>query len=183
MRTLRLSLAGTVVLALLGGLGGVVLAQDEADEVTPVVVTGDESCTHVVEGTESIGPGGVMQTRGVLLDCTNSMSDPRVSGTFRNTWNADYYPAADEVVVWGTHVLDDPVAGWECSYTGMNHPSEDIWVLLHAVCQGTGEYEGLTYAFYHVEGESDIGNGTSYHGFIYEGPPPPWGPIPAPSSE
>ena len=34
MRTLRLSLAGTVILALLGGLGGAALAQDEASEPT-----------------------------------------------------------------------------------------------------------------------------------------------------
>jgi hypothetical protein len=41
MRTLRLSLAGTVSLVLLGGLGGAVAAQ--SDEAA-VVVTGTESC-------------------------------------------------------------------------------------------------------------------------------------------
>ena len=41
MRTLRLCLAGSAILALLGGLGGAVLAQDDGTALPePVVVTG-----------------------------------------------------------------------------------------------------------------------------------------------
>ena len=35
MRTLRFTLAGTVILALLGGVGGAVLAQEESREPRP----------------------------------------------------------------------------------------------------------------------------------------------------
>ena len=43
MRTLRLSLVATVVLTLLGGIGGAVRAQDGA--MAPALVTGTETCT------------------------------------------------------------------------------------------------------------------------------------------
>ena len=49
MRTLRLSVLGTVILALLGGLGGVVAAQDEAaDPMAPAVVTGTRWALGIV---------------------------------------------------------------------------------------------------------------------------------------
>ena len=58
MRTLRLSLAGTVILALLGGLGGAAVAQEDAeDEQTPVVVTGLQECTITTDAASAWDPG------------------------------------------------------------------------------------------------------------------------------
>ena len=69
----------------------------------------------------------------------------------------------------GTHVLDGPDGGWECTWTASDFPVEHDGVLVIGICPGTGEYEGLTYTFQHT-GES-FDDGTSFRGAIYEGPP------------
>ena len=69
MRTLRLSLVGTVMLALLGGLGGAVMALDEEEmPVTATRVTGtqidsvwDES--EMEETSDEHGVGGLRGLR------------------------------------------------------------------------------------------------------------------------
>jgi hypothetical protein len=78
-------------------------------------------------------------------------------------------------------VIDGPEGGWDCAYQGSDDPTDKSWGLVQATCPGTGGFEGLTYVSYHAfGGASDFGDGTTYHGLIYEGPPPaePW-PLPS----
>jgi hypothetical protein len=184
MRTLRVSLAGTVILALLSGLGGAVLAQDE-EVSTPTVVTGNATCTFVQEGRVIQIYGEVFRERGYVMECEDTMSDPRVTGTYTNVNNFDYYKELDEVFSWGTSVLEGPTGGWECSYASTSDPSGANDVLVFGVCPGTGEYDGLTYVFQHVVNsppagsppsstvlDGDFGDGTSLFGLIFEGASP-----------
>ena len=180
MSTLRLTLAGAVIMALASGTGGAVVAQ-EADAPVPVVVTGTEVCTSGMTWAPTDTAVG-WQARDYVSDCIDTTSDPRVNGTFRNTFSEDCYTLPDEgdaCVMWGTHVLDGAEGGWDCSYAGI----DDLWGPnaghVFVVCPGTGDYAGLTYVFEHVFGDAqDFGDGTDIHGIIYEGPLPAWGPIP-----
>ena len=110
------------------------------------------------------------------------MSDPRVSGIYTNTFNSQrfspssVYPGED-CIFWGTHVLDGPDGGWDCTWKGTDDPTGENWILILLTSPGTGAFDGLTYLAYHVaEGANDFGDGTTFHGIIYEGPPPgePW---------
>ena len=104
-----------------------------------------------------------------------------LTGSYRNTLDFDCYRALDRCVYWGTHVLDDIDGGWDCSWTGMEDPTDTDWVLVLGVCPGTGGHEGLTYTFDHIAGdggEGDFGGGSGFRELICEGPPPAWGPIP-----
>jgi hypothetical protein len=189
MRTLRLAMVGMVILALLGALGGAVLAQSDEEDMAadlPVVVTGSESCGGRTSGQTTQAPNGAESHRDLVGLCTNTMSDPRVSGTYTNTFNSQCYSPSsvypsEDCVFWGTHVLEGEDGGWDCTFSGTEDPSGQNWGIVHAICPGTGGYEGMTYVYQHAfGGAEDIGNGTSYHGIIYEGPPPgePW-PMPA----
>ncbi len=184
MRTLRLSLAGTAILALLGGLSVAVVAQSE-EVSTPTVVTGNETCTFVRAGTVIEHTGEVYRERDYVMECEDTMSDPRVTGTYTNVSNFDYYVLQDESFVWGTHVLEGPTGGWECSYAGTSNPSGANDGLVFAVCPGSGDYGGLTYVFQHVYNnppddsppdatvlDGDFGDGTSLFGLIFEGASP-----------
>jgi len=179
MRTLRLSLAGTLILALLGGLSVAVVAQSE-EASTPTVVTGNEVCTVIKSATVIENTAEVVRDRGQVMECEDTMSDPRVSGTYTNVANWDYYPALGESFIRGTHVLEGPPGGWDCSWTGTSDPTGANDGLVFAVCPGTGGYGGLTYVFQHVYNSSgsgvidgDFGDGTSIFGLIFEGEMPP----------
>jgi hypothetical protein len=184
MRTLRLVLVGAVIVALLGGLGGTVVAQSE-EVSTPTVVTGNETCTFVQDGRVIQLYGDVFRERGYVMECEDTMSDPRVTGTYTNVNNFDYYKELEESFGWGTHVLEGPTGGWDCSYAGTSDPSGANDGLAFGVCPGTGEYDGLTYVFQHVVNsppagspptstvlEGDFGDGTSIFGLIFEGASP-----------
>jgi len=177
MRTLRLSLVGTVTLTLLGGLGGVALAQDE-EASTPAFVTGNEVC-QVIEEANAFPGASVARFRGQVMECEDDMSDARVSGTYTNVANWDGFPDLGKVIVWGTHALEGPTGGWDCSWAGTDDPTGANDGLVFGVCPGTGEYDGLTYVFQHVWNDTpdgiadgDFGDGTSIFGIIYEGAPP-----------
>lgn len=174
----------TSTMALLVGVGGTVVAQSE-EVSTPTVVTGNEVCTFVQDGTIIEHTGEVLRERGYVMECEDTMSDPRVTGTYTNVGDFDYYPALDEVFNWGTHVLEGPTGGWDCSYAGTNDPTGANYGLVFGVCPGTGEYGGLTYVWQHVYDlppagspltapavEGDFGDGTSIFGLIFEGASP-----------
>ena len=113
MRRLRLTLAGTVTLALLGGLGGVVATQDEAAEpMAPAVVTGTIfSKSHDADGTASAADGATL-TEGVASTHRWNASDPRLSGTSTYTGNWLEYPAAGFQVEAATRVLENDDGRW-----------------------------------------------------------------------
>jgi hypothetical protein len=86
MRTLRLSLVGTVILMLAGGIPAL------AQEASPgaVWVTGTATCPTVEEGTTTI-VDGVVQHRGMVAECSYTSSDPRVGEPTTNTSDWDCY--------------------------------------------------------------------------------------------
>jgi hypothetical protein len=161
MRNLRLSLTGTVILALLGGVSAVAVAQDEASEpTTPAFFT-------LVEETEE--PWTIVTT------------DPRFSGT----WVAnepDIYPVGhsyDHVSAGFVHLQNDAGAwkGWTSGWSWMSEAptQEQMWLV------GEGAYEGLSAVVASrceqlpCEEEDWV-----FEGLIFEGDAPPlWGEPPA----
>jgi hypothetical protein len=187
MRTLRLSLVGAVILVLFGTVAVVVGAQDDdgsADPAAglPLVVTGNEICTVVDRGTSAtphvLVRGSDSRVRDQLLECTYTMTDARVTGTSRGTFNDDCFDdeGGSGCVFWGTGEVVGPDGRWQCSYTGTGDPYGQHDGLVSGICRGAEAYEGLTYmtqsavSFY---GEADFGGGTNTYGLIYAGDPPP----------
>jgi hypothetical protein len=111
------------------------------------------------------------------------MSDPRVSGTFTETSSGFGIGGLDvgSWVFWGTEVMEDPQAGWDCSSTGTSDPTaQRNSGLMMRVCAGTGANAGLSYVAYKaMMGESygDFGDRKAIKGILYEGDPPPFGPL------
>jgi hypothetical protein len=167
MRTLRLSLVGTVILVLLGGVGSAVAAQ-EADR--SVYVTGSMLCgdgariVHEDDGVElHLFPGS----------CTVTMSDPRLSGTHvYDTQQFCLKETEDHVcMAWGTSEITGPDGTWVGTFGWVEDPSRTMlpgW----GVVEGTGDYDGWTFWWHNP----DLLDGSSvFSGIVYEGPPPPWG--------
>ena len=139
MRTLRLSLAGTVFVALLGGLSGAVAAQD--DPMAPALVTG--TVTPVGEaslGSPSFGDD-VIVFEGVSATNRWEASDPRLSGTSTYTGDWQEYLSAGFVVKAGTRVIENDDGRWVGTATALQGERVNTdTVVLH----GEGAYEGLT---------------------------------------
>jgi len=60
----------------------------------PMVTTGNADCTVLDRGTRGTSDGLVQGAEGArdeILDCVLTMSDPRVSGTARVTFNDDCF--------------------------------------------------------------------------------------------
>ena len=187
MRTLRMSLLGTVILALLGGLGSVAGAQSESDEAMPdpaVVVSGTGACTLADVGTSSVEPGGILRERDVIVDCTVTSNDPRLGGDSTVTMNVDCYLTTDGTVQCVYFGTDTGAGGWDCTWTGTPDPTGMDYILLLAVCSGTGENAGLAYVGHRAmlfgDDVPDFGGGASHRGLVYEGDPPP---MPEPPAE
>lgn len=144
--------------------------QDASPDVTyPVTVTGSESCEDHSGGTSS-SVAGVSSERGWVADCVNAMSDPRVDGTWVNTLNSDCY-LGGICVFWGTHVLEVPDGGWDCTWSGTNYAVGNSPTRILGICPGTGGFEGWTYVFQHRIADL-VEEGPTYDGVIYEGPAP-----------
>jgi hypothetical protein len=107
MRTLRLTLAGTVILALLGGLSGVVLAQSEAESMPEPLTefSGRLECSDLSMGTiedvviASTDEGDLIRRewRGPSVRiAVREMSDPRLDGRMATWFNSDEYLIASD---------------------------------------------------------------------------------------
>ena len=202
MRTLRLSLAGAVILALLGGLGGVVVAQDE--EPAPVTfVTGTvvEQWLHDdPSAPEEPDTGPAPDVRGYtispdsvggLFQQSVEWSDPRLPAehwyTMRYQMIWDFDAEKGAVTTTTNHLLEDEVGGWLGSgrfvQSGGATDEYGFYML-----EGQGAYEGL-YALLHETSASErmIGvgpYGLAYEGYIFEAEPlsQPWTPVPVPAT-
>ncbi len=148
MRTLRLSLVGTVILTLLGGLGAAVVAQDESavpGGATPFTLT---ATTTFMGGPPPELVDDVLQTRGFTMEWLAEASDPRLNGDGVTTANVDAYQHADPLagggpeVAWGTVSIDNAEGAWSGPYAGLGVPDQSretiTWWLT-----GEGAYEGL----------------------------------------
>jgi hypothetical protein len=166
MRTLRLSLAGTVILALLGGLGGAVVAQDEpADPMAPVEVTGkfvDLTCG----GSAGTRSGPRVEGRQATCEVDNEWSDPRLEGTETYISNeVEYTDDSGLSIGHFVHNIVNDDGAWRMrpQFRFSSNGPEDFsgtWVL-----DGEGAYEGLVA----VLDKGDEDTGELLHGFIIEG--------------
>ena len=141
MRSLRLCLAGTITLALLGGLGGVALAQDW--------VTGTLGL-HPCSGMTATREAGVTHERGYVCGQTWTTSDPRLTGSATLTFNADVYESDEGTISLsaGTYDVRGESGGWLCDYAdGVAHGS-GLFATMDSVstitCAGDGANEGLS---------------------------------------
>ena len=193
MRRMWAASAAVVVCLALGGMPA--LAQEASEPSSelplPMVTTGNGDCTVLDRGTRGTSDGLVQGAEGArdeILDCVLTMSDPRVSGTARLTFNDDCFvrPEGWGCIFWGDSLIEGPDGDWDCSHSGTGDPVGVHDGLILHVCTGTAGYSGLTYmaqqavSFYST---ADFGDGTSIHGVIYEGPPPPPFAFSSPASE
>jgi hypothetical protein len=165
MRTLRMSLAGTVILMALGGLSSMVMAQEDPGTADWVIGT-DADCA-VVQGPEATTDGALSSYRGMGLACTAEMSDPRLSGPASKTYNEDCY---DEwpCVYWGTHEIAGPDGTWVGAYTGTFDPGQQANG--YFAYSGTEAYDGLAFV---GRAYGAFGAPATVEGIVYEGSPPP----------
>ena len=167
MRTLRLSLAGTVILMLVGVFTVPASGQTDSD----TFVTGTLSCALA---------GAVIAQKddSVLLErfpgrCTATMSDPRVSGTAKSEIQEACFheTGKDACLLWGAMEVTGPDGTWVGSW-GAVHDETLTALPTWSVMEGTGDYEGWTYVMF-TPNQLDASAVAS--GLVYEGPPPPWG--------
>jgi hypothetical protein len=163
MRTLRLSLAGTVTLVLLGALGGAVVAQESNAHVTGTMACGPAGASTVLEG-------GSISLELWSGRCDVSMSDPRVSGVMDSDLQTACFGETGGCLFHITSVLTGPDGTWEGTAGSMDDASGTAlpaWGTL----EGTGAYEGWTFIL-HNPNRKD--RSAEVSGVVYEGPPPPW---------
>lgn len=126
------------------------------------VVAGTETCM-VGEGSQTTDAAGIDHFRDVPVRCTDTMNDPRVTGTITGIWNADNWGGAN--VQWGVVRLQNAGGAWEGRVTGVW--SEDRGDSIVFWWTGTGGYEGLAY-FSHASGWAPW----KVEGQVFPGDPP-----------
>jgi hypothetical protein len=183
----KLWAAGAAIVMCLA-LGGMPVAAQVSpgpayEQPLPLVTVGTSGpCTTIDRGTRGTSDGLVRLATGArdqTFECEMAISDPRVSGTATGTFNDDCFaggPRGFECVFWGTQTIEGPDGSWDCTYSGTGDPMGGNDGLILHVCAGTGGYDGLTFMAQEVvsfEDPADLGDGTSIHGVLYEGPPPP----------
>ena len=177
MRTLRLSLVGTAILALLGGVGSAVVAQDKAeDDGVPSAVhaIGALAMDELIEqGDVQYTPDGVRHLRRLVATQTEDWSDPRLSGISTLVYNEDEYPEFMGTK-WGTSSLENDGGAWRGTYLGFQLPRDegpDIPVYLSTMV-GEGGYTGLSALCYTVYAEGPGWEGAEPECLIFPGPVP-----------
>ena len=166
MCTLQLSLAGALIMALLGGLGGAVLAQSESD--TRVTVVTGTLVDQVADDSqlEFTSEDDVNTGRGMRFVETYEWSDPRLPAVKTTILNFNSYPGGEAgrgVMSQTTNRLDGPDGSWVGTATAMQFPDmrgigQDIYI-------GEGAYEGHVAVL--------ICDTEGCEGMIFEGELPP----------
>jgi hypothetical protein len=169
MRAIWATAAAIVVCLALGGVPA--LAQDDA-----TWITGSVSCEVSDWGTES-QQDEVASIRDRLATCTATTNDPRASGAGPHVYNEDC--RSGSCIDWGTYEVVGPDGSWSGPWTGIESP-EGI-LTAYGLQSGSGAYAGWNLVTVDV---CDCTTGTiTLEGVLYEGPPPPFGPLPSPASE
>ncbi len=179
MRTLRLSLAGTMILALLGGLGAAPVAVTaQADESTATWVTGTSS-TGEMSPPESVTEGPPNLVRGMGFTSTVEWSDPRLPAAMTTIVNIDEHPreGLTSAATWAqVHRLDGPNGAWVGTGRGAVFPEGEVGLIF---LTGEGAYEDLGAVLRVVPTEDGE---VRYEGFLYDtGLPPLPDPIEPPT--
>jgi hypothetical protein len=198
MRTLRLSLTGTVMLALVGGLGGAVVAQDQ--EPTPVTfVTGtvaeaytlDQGDTDLASDLASYDLRGYeVMTQTAPIRQVVEWSDPRLPTdlwltlgyTLISTGEDDFDGAMN--TAWQS-LLEDEQGRWHGTGRSVKDPDEKYSLY---ELTGEGAYEGLS-ALLRGTTPDDMEAGLlhahapwdmAYEGYIFETELTPFPDVPVP---
>lgn len=141
MRTLRLSLAGTAMLVLLGASSGAVTAQEAtADPMAPAAVTGTVTGAPMTSSGTSTTGDGFQETEGVQYVNTLVASDARLSGEVTYTGHWRYYPGMFQIEA-ASRVIANDGGRWVGTATALATPSINTDTV---VLRGEGAYEGLT---------------------------------------
>jgi hypothetical protein len=170
MRTLRLSLAGMLILALLGGLGGVAAAASDADApgITWFTGTITDEQWHF-DGAEDWIEDDVSYTRGVVFEWTVEWTDPRLPATMWQQLNMEeHLPATPtSAVPYAVGVLLPGETGsWRGTGRGIGYDEGFIQVVL----EGDGAYEGQYIILDRKDATLADGSVTrTFDGFIVEG--------------
>jgi len=184
MPALRLSLAATIILALLGGLSGVVTAQDP-DAATWTHVTGG-----TVEGEWAVDATPARWEDSVEFRPTRSQtftvewSDPRLPETMHVQQDVvlhhgDMTSYADFMFVFADSLrLEDADGAWEGSGRGVSGP--DGTLMLYELT-GEGAYDGLSALFERAFDPDTMA--VDFDGFIFESDLPWVPPLGAPPAE
>ena len=185
MRALRLSLAGALVMALLGGLVGAVVAQD-GDESGPTITpfTGlrvnEMGDVSEEEWTEEDGVG---RARTYKLRENVEWSDPRLPSEVLNVLNFDMYDIGElrNAVIRGTTLLQGTDGYWTGESWGFCDADGDCFGL--TALTGHDAYDGLFAVLREVPLEDPDARGIiGYEGIIFEGEMPPMpGPVELPT--
>ncbi|MFO7532485.1 MAG: hypothetical protein R6W93_08475 [Candidatus Limnocylindrales bacterium] len=171
MRTLRLSLVGTVMLALLGGFGGATVSAQSEEPLDPMGASFWTATFTDVEPPAiafTAGPG-YDEASGVASEGLVEASDPRISGRWRQVMDMRSYvsrePAGVPATVWtATARLDNEEGAWVGTFTGfLDGDVGREWNVL----RGEGAYEGLTAVF------RWLGEEYRQEGIIFPGDLPP----------
>jgi hypothetical protein len=174
MRTLRVALAGTVMLVLLGGTGGtaVVAQSDEnvpADPMRPSHFTMTDTDTLSFEPEEWLDGEGYQEVVGRESVFVVEASDPRISGFWTQVVNNRAFPIDEAADVWaavGSAAVR--IANMEGSWVGTTDGYDD-GAVGHGEWNrfvGEGGYDGLT-AIFRYDAESGV-----FDGVIIPGVPP-----------
>ncbi|MCU0506631.1 MAG: hypothetical protein MUE82_12860, partial [Chloroflexi bacterium] len=135
------------------------------------IVAGIEAC-DTTEGTETVTEDGTKQSRGWILTCTDTSNDPRVTGPVTYSWNYDMWGGGMEFahVQWGSGRLENAGGAWDGTLTGSFSTKNGDVILFWF--EGTGGYEGLSYAMWAVLPTAEAGWTYPVKGLVFPGSPP-----------
>lgn len=175
MRTLRLSLAGTVILMLLGGMAAMAVAQeDPAAMQAPHQVTGQGwPATWRPGVSERDAERGVLKRYGWQFSDRVEMDDPRLTGTLWSVWNTDVTGAPSKVHA-GTAALVSDGGSWIGTGLGYRGPENDHRRLFLELT-GAGDYAGYSALLYWHVREDKVGAVPwDIDGLVFAGALPPY---------
>jgi hypothetical protein len=170
MRTLRLTLAGTVMLVLLGGLGSVAAATSDADAPGITWFTGtitDEQWYS--DGAEEWTEDDVAYARGVVSEWTVEWTDPRLPSTMWQQLNyEEHLPSTPTSAI--SYAVSVLLPGEEGSWRGTGRGIGYDEGFVQVVLEGDGAFEG----HYIILDRKDatLADGSAqrtFDGFIVEG--------------
>lgn len=113
---------------------------------TKTAVTGTDTFLYdIYYGDENITPEGVYQIRDGISVGRWDTNDPRLTGEYTFTFNADFQFMPEPVFVsgdmWGTFMMETGEGSWEGTYTGTR--DELGYSRFQYVGYGRGAYKGL----------------------------------------
>jgi hypothetical protein len=185
MRTLRLSVFGTVILVVLGGLAGTVLARtDGSTRVTGSMLSSGSTASPEFSEDGTVGEDWVGHGRGMDWLALVEWSDPRLPREVQSVVNFEAYGSEADgdvgvVVANNTWLLEGPDGSWIGAWFGWCDEQDHCRAT--ATLIGHGAYEGL-YAVLTEQPHADENGSITqmFEGAILAGEMPP---LPEPTTE